>query len=131
MARTPEKGRKAIAAKPRWGDGRVAFLAHRDAIEAWLATGKTLREFYDTHRDQLAVSYSQIVRHAGQHIPGFKRTRHVEDQRKPTPTPVQSGRPLDAPSRPPGIESKPSTLPSVERRGFTHTPEPLPDSELF
>lgn len=44
----------------RWGDGRAAVLAHADAIRTWLAAGRSLQGYYDEHKGELAISYSQL-----------------------------------------------------------------------
>jgi len=63
----------------RYGDGRAAVLAHADAIRAWLASGRTVRGYYDEHAGELAISYSQFARLTA----GYIRAN------RPTPSKVQ------------------------------------------
>lgn len=64
MGRTPKKDAARGRSERRYGDGRVAFLARFEALQRWVAEGRTLKSFYDSVAGDLGITYSQFVRHA-------------------------------------------------------------------
>ena len=72
MNRTP--GTKP--AGPRWGAGRVAFLAHLEAIRTAVEAGWPLSAIYDEHRGALGISYSNFTRYVARYVrqPGGEAT---------------------------------------------------------
>jgi len=62
---------------PRWGAGRVAFVARLDTIRSEIAQGFTLRAIYERHETALGIGYSAfcklVLRHADAARPTRKR----------------------------------------------------------
>lgn len=56
--------------------GRVAFLAHRDAIRDLLDKGHRNKEVFAKLEDQLTISYSQFNRYVVRYITGANDDRH-------------------------------------------------------
>lgn len=102
--------------------GRVAFLAHRDAIRDLLDKGHRNKEVFAKLEDQLTISYSQFNRYVVRYITGANDDRH---QRKgPGQIVLQSPfKPAEggAGERTVG-NSSPSFNPRQKRAEFKHDP---------
>ena len=54
--------------KPRQGTGRVASLAHLEAIRTEVEAGWTMQAVYDTHGPKLGITYSQFIRYVSRFV---------------------------------------------------------------
>jgi hypothetical protein len=52
----------------RWGEGRVAFMAHLDRIKTQLEAGQTARVIWESLPGNLGISYSNFARYIAKHI---------------------------------------------------------------
>lgn len=54
------------SAKPRKGEGRIAFLAHWEKFKELLESGYPMKTIYEDHKEILGLSYSQFTRYVAQ-----------------------------------------------------------------
>lgn len=66
--------------KVRWGAGRVAFLAEREAIAALVLEGHPLRSVFDRYRGSLGISYPQFTRYVNRYIRSAKTDAQHQKQ---------------------------------------------------
>lgn len=128
MSETPAKA-------PRKGDGRVAFLAHKDLFRSLLEAGHPQRAIYDDHCSDLGISYSQFNRYVGQYLIEKETTHGHQNEAgsaSASPPPDRTGQPgghstggsglADARSQP-----KPAAKPVAGK--FSHDPNSGNDRE--
>ena len=110
MDQTPGKG-TSTSATP-WGEGRIAFLAHKADIEARIEQGWPLAKIYKEFQDQLAgLSYpgfTRCIRHYAESAAPAKKARKPQTVTPPEkkalaspaisqPEPVSPGESLPKP----------------------------------
>jgi hypothetical protein len=66
MGKTPGKRPEVV----HRGAGRVAFLAHIEAIQTAVDEGWPLTAIYERHKAELAITYSQFARYVARYIKG-------------------------------------------------------------
>lgn len=100
MKSTPKK-RKDSPGERRYGDGRAAFLGLVEQLQKWVKEGRTIRAFYDQHKADLNISYSQLTRHARTYIekPASQRNTHDSHPVSP-PTSKKPSQPKPAAQKP-------------------------------
>ena len=121
----------------RPGEGRVSFLAHRDAIRAALLEGWPRTVIHERLRDKLRISYPQFMKYVDRYLPDALPARPAP--RAPVDT-RGTGSPRGAGAGPRAVDTPPSTntpgrhvsgsasLPTPPR--FVHDPKPLPKERL-
>lgn len=119
----------------RPGEGRVSFLAHRDAIRASLLEGWPRTVIHERLKDKLRISYPQFMKYVERYLPDAVPTRPaarapVDTRGSGSPRGTVAGaRPIDTPpsTNTPGRHAPGS--PEAARR-FVHDPRPLPKERL-
>jgi hypothetical protein len=74
------------------GDGKVNFMTHLETFKKLLAAGHQQRRVFETHVNQLGISYSQFNRYVNQYISeknndGYQKESHKQSQQQ-TPATV-------------------------------------------
>ncbi len=68
------------------GIGRVAFLAHLDAIRNGVEEGWPLTALYEKHQGELVITYSQFARYVARYITKAVHATPTQRIEKPHPS---------------------------------------------
>ena len=120
----------------RPGEGRVAFLAHRDAIRAALLEGWPRTVIHERLRDKLRISYPQFMKYVDRYLPDALPSRPapragVRSAGTGSQRAAAGASPVDTPrsTRRPGSHAPDSpAMPTPAR--FVHDPKPLSKERL-
>jgi hypothetical protein len=70
------------ARTPMKGDGKVNFMAHLETFKKLLAAGHQQRRVFETHVNELGISYSQFNRYVNQYIGEKNSDGHQKESHK-------------------------------------------------
>jgi len=70
------------ARTPMKGDGKVIFMAHLETFKKLLAAGHQQRRVFETHVNELGISYSQFNRYVNQYIGEKNSGEHQKESHK-------------------------------------------------
>jgi hypothetical protein len=70
------------ARTPMKGDGKVNFMAHLETFKKLLAAGHQQRRVFETHVNELGISYSQFNRYVNQYVGERNNDGHQKESHK-------------------------------------------------
>lgn len=97
--------------KPRKGEGRIAFIAHRERFKEMLDAGYPMKTIYEENKDILRFGYPQFTKYVARFIEAEEHQKGDEVVRQST---ASNSAPAEKPT-----EQKTGRDP---KKGFSHDP---------